>query len=115
MYKLKTIATVSVLAISVGACASGPSMHEMTKANFVKMSPGEDSNAKFEGIRNRCAQTASNRGNTDLLGKYNYNLGATGAAGLQQSLGNLTAVLQSRQAEKSTFQNCMAQHGYYPS
>jgi hypothetical protein len=115
MTRIKLITTVVALAISVSACATGPSMGEMTRTDFVKVTPGAHSDAQFQAIRNRCSQAGSSQGTSSLLGNFNFNLGATGMAGLQQGFSNLATVMRSQAAEKSTFQNCMANHGYYPS
>lgn len=115
MTRIKLITTVVALAISVSACATGPSMGEMTRADFVKITPGAHTTAQFEAIRNRCSQAGSSQLTSSLLGNFDFNLGATGIASLQQGFSNLATVARSRAAEQSTFQNCMASHGYYPS
>ena len=115
MTNIKTIISAIVLTVSVSACASGPSTREMSAADFVKVTPGTHSPVQFEAIRNRCAQAGSNQGTSSLMSNFDFSLGATGMASLQQSLGNFATVMQSQQAETSTFQDCMANHGYYPS
>jgi len=114
MTKLKAIMGLLVVTLGVNACASMPTPSNVTRDKFVKMNQGRVSDVKFGAIKTRCANMGSRQSISHLLGNVNFSFGATGTASLAQGLGNLFTIFTATQKEKGTFDECMAQHGFYP-
>jgi len=69
----------------------------------------------FQAIYNRCTQLGSNAYQANFFGGYNFSMAGAGTmAGISTALGNLQTAFRSQAAQDTTFNDCMAQHGFYP-
>lgn len=111
--KLKALAALTVVAIGASACASHQPSN-LTRANFVKMDGGRVSDVKFNAIKQRCASLGDRQFGSHVVGNMDFTLGNTGAAAVGQALGNVMNLFAAGAKQSGTFDECMAQHGFYP-
>ena len=110
--RIKAFAGLMIVALGASACASNQPSN-LTRANFVKMNQGRVSDVKFDAIKRRCATLGDRQFSSHAMGNMDFTLGNTGQAAMGQALGNLMSIFTASAKQSSTFDECMARHGFY--
>jgi hypothetical protein len=111
MKKLTIITAITALTLSFASVAKA----DDDQSDWLYMKGGQVPTEVFQAIYNRCTQRGSTAYQSSVFGGFNYSLSSPGSmASISNALNNLQTVFKSQAAQDTEFNNCMAQHGFYP-
>ena len=105
MKKFMTIAALAAITLSATSAAKA----QDSRSAWVYMKGGTVTPRVFQAVHNRCTQIGSNAYQSTAFSGLNFSTG-----GFNNVMNNLQTVFQSQTAKSDAFNNCMAQHGFYP-
>lgn len=99
----------------VAVSVVGTATAQDSRSDWQYMKGGEVPENVFRAIHNRCSQIGANAYQSTFNSGLNLSSGLSGGlAGLNNALSNLQTIFKSEAAQNGGFNDCMAQHGFYP-